>query len=126
MRIRVVFLLLMTLFLFGGCIDLDNDDDLGTAAADADYSGTYTGSIDASGGRVTRLVIFQTGNSIEATDNNGSRYKGRVSGNKTVLEGTDGAGNSIKIEGTFSGETTLNGIWSESTGRNVNFSLTKL
>lgn len=61
------------------------------AGIDANYSGVYDGLLSGgkavSGstlGTITRLVISQSGNELDVTDNLGNRYKGRVGSPGTV------------------------------------------
>ena len=73
---------------FVGCDWSSNSTDFNTskgAGLNINWTGTYFGQLpggrlvsQTSGGPITRLVIQNSGNTLEVTDNNGSRYVGRI------------------------------------------------
>lgn len=71
-----------------GCDWTSNGTDYNTsrgAGANVNWTGTYFGQLSGgravsstSGGPITRLVIFNSANALEITDNNGSKYTGKI------------------------------------------------
>ncbi len=82
----------VALVVCGGLIGCDwttNTDSFNTSseASQINFSGVYHGNLSGgravqftSGGPIIRLVINQGGNTVTVTDNNGSKYRGTISG----------------------------------------------
>ena len=111
-----------------------------TALANGDFSGQYAGTTNSalvannSGSPVTTLTLNQSGNQLQALDNNGILFKGTIgdilgsSGSSTnssssssmsatfTLNGLTTAGQTVTINGNLhaSGTTaTMTGLWIE-------------
>jgi hypothetical protein len=111
-----------------GC-ELDNADSV-TRDVGVDFSGFYTGDGGPlvsrnSGNEVTTLNLRQTGDELEAIDNNGLVFRGTLgevqdsSGSSAAsftMQGYTTAGNDVTISGTLTGSGTsgtMRGTWIE-------------
>jgi hypothetical protein len=144
-------------FLLAGCGGSEwSDDGFNTGSgANVNFTGFYSqaggGRIvsNSSGAPITTFTLFQTGNVVEAVDNNGSEYKGsvgspaslipvgttvatngqQVAQSQVVLEGYDNSsGKKVQIVGVFSAvavqdisSTSISGSESFSTSTARNF-----
>lgn len=119
--------------LLPGC-SVGDPNDVGTVA-NGDFSGNYIGASNGllvannSGAPVSSLTVSQSGNSLQAVDNNGILFKGTIgdilssSTNASssesatfTLNGSTTAGNSVTITGKLSGvgsTATMTGLWVE-------------
>ena len=136
----VVVLGLLAVSVLPGC-EVGSPNDV-VATANGNFSGTYAASsndvlvVNNSGNAVTYLVLTQSGNQLQAVDNNGLLFKGTIgdilstssSGSSTnstssttksasfTLNGSTTAGQTVNINGTLSASGStgrMTGIWSE-------------
>lgn len=93
---KVNFIFLVFLLMYAGC-EWESGDSFNTskgAGVFVNFSGVYLprDSEFIAGTNVTRLIIRQTGNVIEAYDNNGSRYEGKVGTPEIISPGGGNTG----------------------------------
>ena len=122
---------LIAALVFLGC-EVDSSDSV-TRSVDVDFTGVYDSTATDndfvspanSGDRVTSLNLRQSGDQLEAIDNNGIVFNGTLSdstlssGTATAnfrLDGRTTAGQSVTISGSLSGTDTsgiMRGTWIE-------------
>ncbi|HBA84503.1 MAG TPA: hypothetical protein DCZ95_10455 [Verrucomicrobia bacterium] len=119
------------LVLFSGCEwgSSGGDGSFNTsqgAGVQLNFSGVYSGTMSGGklvaskgGAPVTSLVIFQAGNSLEITDNNGSTYTGNIGSPGAVADGVNGSFSTgaelAQAQVSFTGNDNSAG------GREINF-----
>ena len=136
MVVPALMLGMLAVGLLQGC-EVGSPNDV-VAGANGNFSGQYAGTTNSafvannSGNAVTSLSVSQTGNQLQAVDNNGILFKGTLgdilgatgasnsvssSASATfTLTGETTAGQSVSISGNLhaSGATaTMTGIWAE-------------
>jgi hypothetical protein len=115
---------LLAVGLLPGC-EVGSPDTL-EATANGDFSGRYANGSSRmvdnnSGNAINTLALNQSGNQLQAVDNNGILFKGTLgdilnSSASFTLNGVTTAGQTVAINGTLraSGTTaTMTGIWVE-------------
>lgn len=114
---------LTTLFLLG--CEIDSADSV-VRNVEINYAGFYVGDggslvSQQTGAKTTSLNLRQTGDQLEAVDNNGIVFRGTLGSivDETatfVLDGATTAGQSVTIDGTLTAsgtEGTMRGTWIE-------------
>ena len=114
---------LTTLFLLG--CEIDSADSV-VRNVEINYAGFYVGDggslvSQQTGAKTTSLNLRQTGDQLEAVDNNGIVFRGTLGSivDETanfVLDGSTTAGQSVTIDGTLTAsgtEGTMRGTWIE-------------
>ena len=101
---------LLAVSVLPGC-EVGSPNDV-VAGANGNFSGTYAGSsngvlvVNNSGNAVTSLTVSQTGNQLQAVDNNGLLFKGTIG---DILSSSSGSSSNTTTSGTASATFTLNG-----------------
>ncbi|MFH0909670.1 MAG: hypothetical protein V1929_13000 [bacterium] len=122
------YLVMLSLVIFAGC-ESDSSDSESSSGDIVQYDGVYSNSgkpmaPQQSGAKVTSMDVFQDGDNLLATDNNGINFRGSISGaaadglSPFEIRGKTSDGTDVTIIGSFSHDGTrakMNGNWIEPT-----------